>query len=180
MGAAELLELRAKVAYHADRYYREDAPEISDSEYDALFRRLQELEAAHPELHDPNSPTARIGSAPVAGFEPHRHQIPMLSLDNAFGEAELRAFDERVRKAIGTDEDVEYFAELKYDGASISLTYDAGRRNHRGSRHAQRTHLGRDSPAPGRTDFGHARGARRSRDAQVGFRGAQRGKIGAR
>jgi DNA ligase (NAD+) len=126
MGAAELLELRAKVAYHADRYYREDAPEISDSEYDALFRRLQELEAAHPELHDPNSPTARIGSAPVAGFEPHRHQIPMLSLDNAFGEAELRAFDERVRKAIGTDEDVEYFAELKYDGASISLTYVDG------------------------------------------------------
>ncbi len=127
MSAAEQIgDLRKKVEHHAHRYYVLDSPEISDTEYDRLFRELQDLEAANPDLADPNSPTARIGGPPVSGFKPHRHRVPMLSLDNALGVDELRAFDERVRKALGTTEPVEYFAELKFDGASISLTYIDG------------------------------------------------------
>ncbi|HEY0867342.1 MAG TPA: NAD-dependent DNA ligase LigA, partial [Fimbriimonas sp.] len=85
-----------------------------------------DLEAEHPELISSESPTQRVGAAPVGSFPPHRHIVPMLSLDNAFGEDELRAFDERVRRQIETKAPIEYFAELKFDGASISLTYVDG------------------------------------------------------
>lgn len=124
--AARLAELRQLVSYHADLYYLNDSPEIGDSDYDTLFRELQGLEAAHPELSVPDSPTARIGSTPLAHFVQHRHLLPMLSLDNAFGEDELRAFDDRVRKGLGLEGQITYLAELKFDGASISLTYEDG------------------------------------------------------
>lgn len=124
--AARAAELRRLIEHHAYRYYVLDAPEIGDSEYDQLFRELQDLEAAHPELATPDSPTLRVGGQPLAGFTPHRHAIPMLSLDNAFGEDELRAFDERIRKLLSASEPVEYQCELKFDGASMSLTYEDG------------------------------------------------------
>ncbi len=114
------------VEYHAYRYYVLDSPEVSDSEYDKLFRELEDLEREHPELKTSDSPTARVGGPPIAGFEQHRHLAPMLSLDNAFGEDELRAFDERVRKVLGVEGPIRYYAELKFDGASISLTYQDG------------------------------------------------------
>ena len=123
--AAQAAELRAQIEYHNERYYQHDAPEISDSEYDRLFRRLVDLETEHPQLITPDSPTQRVGAAPVGSFIPHRHAVPMLSLDNAFGEDELRAFDERLRKGLDA-ESVEYLCELKFDGASISLTYVDG------------------------------------------------------
>jgi DNA ligase (NAD+) len=103
-----------------------DAPEISDSEWDKLFRELQEIEQEHPDLRTSDSPTQRIGAAPVSHFPSHRHAVPMLSLDNAFGEEELRKFDERVRKGLGVEGPVEYYAELKFDGASMSVTYRDG------------------------------------------------------
>ena len=121
--AARAAELRPIIEHHAYRYYVLDSPEISDSEYDALFRELQQIEEAHPELKAPDSPTQRVGAPPVAGFQTHRHLIPMLSLDNAFGHDELREFDQRVKRGLESAEEVEYFAELKFDGASLSLTY---------------------------------------------------------
>lgn len=119
-------ELRKVLEHHAYRYYVLDDPEISDSEYDLLFNELVALELAHPELQVDNSPTARVGGPPVKSFQSFAHRVPMLSLDNAFGEQELREFDERIRKLLGRD-DVSYFVELKFDGASISLTYVDGK-----------------------------------------------------
>jgi DNA ligase (NAD+) len=119
-------ELRAALEYHSERYHQLDSPLISDSEYDALFHELVELEAANPELRTPDSPTLRVGAAPSAGFTPHRHALPMLSLDNAFSGDDLRAFHERAVKALGENWDQAYQCELKFDGASISLTYVDG------------------------------------------------------
>ena len=119
-------ELRREIERHNYLYHVLNQPEISDSEYDALFRELVRIEEEHPELRTPDSPTQRVGAPPVEGFPSHRHLEPMLSLDNAFGEGEFRAFDERVRRGLGTDEPIEYFVELKLDGASISLTYRDG------------------------------------------------------
>lgn len=124
--AIRIKELRELLERHAYLYYVLDTPEVSDSEYDVLFRELQTLEADHPELNDPNSPTKRVGGIPLKHFEPYAHRIPMLSLDNAFGDEELLAFDSRVQKGLVRDTAVEYFAELKFDGASISLTYIDG------------------------------------------------------
>lgn len=115
-------ELRAQLERANYLYYVLDQPELSDSEYDRLFRELQDLEQEHPDLRTPDSPTQRVGVAPVTNFPQHKHLVPMLSLDNAFGADELRAFDERVKKVLG-NKDVEYNAELKFDGLSISLTY---------------------------------------------------------
>ncbi|MGV3616931.1 MAG: NAD-dependent DNA ligase LigA [Fimbriimonas sp.] len=124
--AARAAQLREEIEHHAYRYYVQDAPEISDSEYDRLFRELQDLEEAFPELRTADSPTLRVGAPPVAHILQHRHAVPMLSLDNAFGEDELRAFDERIHKTLGTDGHTEYYCELKFDGASLSLTYEDG------------------------------------------------------
>ena len=99
--AARASELRALLERHIHLYHVLDAPEIGDSEYDALFRELVELEERHPELRTVDSPTQRVGSAPVGAFAQHRHATPMLSLDNAFGREELLAFDERVRRGLG-------------------------------------------------------------------------------
>ena len=116
-------ELRVEIERHNYLYYVEDKPEISDSQFDKLFRELQDLEQQHPDLRTPDSPTQRVGAMPVSKLPQHRHLTSMLSLDNAFGDDELRAFDERVRKGLGTKDAVEYNAELKFDGLSVSLTY---------------------------------------------------------
>lgn len=118
--ATRAAELRSELEKHNYAYYVLDTPTISDSEYDALFRELKQIEDEHPELKTSDSPTQRVGAAPISKFEPHTHMAPMLSLDNAFSNEELKAFDERVRKVVGA---VEYFVELKLDGASLSLTY---------------------------------------------------------
>jgi DNA ligase (NAD+) len=124
--ASRIEELRTLIEHHNYLYHVLDAPVISDSEFDALFRELVRLESDHPQLITTDSPTTRVGGAPVSGFGQHRHLVPMLSLDNAFGEDELRAFDDRVRKGLGGSP-VRYFVELKFDGASLSLTYRDGR-----------------------------------------------------
>jgi DNA ligase (NAD+) len=120
-------QLRRELRRHEELYYVHAQPEISDAEFDALLRELQALEAAHPELITPDSPTQRVGGRPAEGFLTVEHMVPMLSLDNANNEEELRAFDERVRRGLETTEPVAYVAELKIDGLSIALTYEDGR-----------------------------------------------------
>jgi DNA ligase (NAD+) len=120
-------ELRRLIRRHNELYYVDAAPEISDEAYDALLRELGTLEAAHPELVTPDSPTQRVGGRPAEGFATVAHLAPMLSLDNAYNEDELRAFDVRVRKGLDTDSAVTYTCELKIDGLGIALTYDGGR-----------------------------------------------------
>jgi DNA ligase (NAD+) len=122
----EIERLRKEIEYHNYRYYVLDSPVISDAEYDRMFRRLQELEQAHPEFFDPNSPTQRVGAPPAEKFEPVRHTVPMLSLSNAMSEAEFREFDERVRKALGLSGPVVYVAEPKLDGLGVELVYERG------------------------------------------------------
>jgi DNA ligase (NAD+) len=121
----EIEELREKLRYHEYRYYVLDDPEISDVAYDRMMNRLKELEAAHPELVTPDSPTVRVGGAPREGFSTVRHARPMLSLDNAFSYDALRDWDRRVREASG-QEKIEYVSEHKFDGLSISLQYEDG------------------------------------------------------
>jgi DNA ligase (NAD+) len=128
MRASERIQhLRDEIRRHEELYYVHATPEISDAEFDALMRELQQLEAAHPDLRDPDSPTQRVGGRPAEGFATVTHLVPMLSLDNAYNEEELRAFDERVRRGLGTSDPVTYVAELKIDGLSIALTYEDGR-----------------------------------------------------
>ncbi len=112
---------------HARLYYREDAPEISDAEYDELFRELSGIERAHPELARTDSPTLRVGPPPAEGFAPVQHRVPMLSLENAMSAEDLAAFDERVRRMLATPDPVEYLGEPKLDGAAIELVYEHGR-----------------------------------------------------
>ena len=119
-------ELREQIDRANHEYYILDQPTLDDAAYDALLRELQELERKHPELITPDSPTQRVGVAPSTRFAPVQHANPMLSLGNAFDEAEVRAFDQRVRKALGRD-DVGYVCELKIDGLAINLTYVDGR-----------------------------------------------------
>ncbi len=121
----EIEELREKLRYHEYRYYVLDDPEISDAAYDRLMNRLKELEAANPEWATPDSPTVRVGGAPREGFSTVRHARPMLSLDNAFSYDALRDWDRRVREGSG-QEQIEYIAEHKFDGLSISLQYERG------------------------------------------------------
>jgi DNA ligase (NAD+) len=121
----EIAELREKLRHHEYLYYVLDEPEISDAAYDRLMNRLKELEAAHPELVTPDSLTVRVGGAPRDGFSTVRHARAMLSLDNAFSYDALREFDRRVREGIG-HEKIEYIAEHKFDGLSISLQYEDG------------------------------------------------------
>ncbi len=118
-----------RALHHANYcYYVLDQPEIADSEYDRLLRELSDLEAEHPELVTADSPTQRVGAAPLSAFAPHTHRQPMLSLGNAFNDDELREFDEKVKRHVGmaADAPVEYVAELKIDGLAISLTYEHG------------------------------------------------------
>jgi len=121
----EAEELREKIRRHEYLYYVEDAPEISDAKFDLLMNRLKEIESEHPEIATPDSPTVRVGGTPREGFTTVRHARPMLSLDNAFSYDALKDWDRRVREGSGR-EDIEYIAEHKFDGLSISLQYEDG------------------------------------------------------
>ena len=119
--------LRAEIAHHERLYFVEDSPAISDAEFDRLIRDLQELEGQFPELVRPDSPTQRVGGAPREGVEKAAHSSLLLSLDNAFDDAELRDFDRRVRELLGPDTpDVEYVGEFKFDGVSMAVRYADG------------------------------------------------------
>jgi DNA ligase (NAD+) len=129
--ATRAADLRALLHHHAHRYYVLDAPEIPDAEYDRLFQELQAIEAAHPELRTPDSPTQRVIGQVLDGLLPVRHAVPMLSIDTETDTTPegARAFDTRVRKALGLQEgapQVEYAAELKFDGLAINLRYELG------------------------------------------------------
>ncbi len=123
-------QLREEIERHNYAYYVLDAPTIPDAEWDAMFRELQELEARYPQLATPDSPTQRVGGPPRADLREVRHAVPMLSLNNAFSEDEVIAFDRRVREALAKanlgDGDVEYACELKFDGLAINLRYERG------------------------------------------------------
>ena len=121
-------QLRTEIRYHEERYYIHNAPDVSDEEFDRLLHELERLEAENPDLVTPDSPTQRVAGRAAEGFPTVEHIAPMLSLDNAYNEEELRAFDERVRRGAGRGSDpIAYVAELKIDGLSIALTYQDGR-----------------------------------------------------
>jgi DNA ligase (NAD+) len=126
---AELARLAREISHHDELYYRQDAPELSDAEYDALRQRNDAIEARFPALRRADSPTIRVGAAPVEAFGKVRHAVPMLSLGNAFADEEVADFVARVRRflGLGAEAPVETLAEPKIDGLSISLTYEAGR-----------------------------------------------------
>jgi DNA ligase (NAD+) len=121
-----ILKLREELNRHNYLYYIEARPQVSDREYDRLTQELIELEAAHPELVTPDSPTQRVGGEPLSELKSVRHAVPMMSIDNTYSEEEVRAFDERVRKGLG-GETPRYVLEPKIDGASVSLRYEQGR-----------------------------------------------------
>src|SRR3954465_14313123 len=118
-------ELRRQLEHHEYLYYVLDQPEISDTEFDRLMRELRALEEAHPEVRSPDSPTQRVGGKPREGFVKVPHSSPMLSLDNALNEQELREFDARLRALLG-GEPFEYVAELKMDGLSMAARFSEG------------------------------------------------------
>jgi DNA ligase (NAD+) len=124
--AAEIETLRRDIRHHNHRYYVLDDPEISDAEWDRLLLRLRALEAAHPELVTPDSPTQRVGAAPAEEFAEIRHRLPMLSLDNAFSDEDVVGFDRRARERLGRETQFEYSAEPKLDGLAIAVTYENG------------------------------------------------------
>lgn len=123
---SEIIILREKINEHNYRYYALNSPIVSDAEYDKLLHQLQELEAQHPELITPDSPTQRVGAAPLREFAEVQHQLPMLSLDNAFTEEDLIAFDRRVHERLGSIQPIEYACEPKLDGVAVSITYKNG------------------------------------------------------
>jgi DNA ligase (NAD+) len=120
----EIEKLRAEINRHNELYYIQSAPEVSDAEFDAMLKHLQDLEAAHPELVTPDSPTQRVGGK-AEGFEPYTHRVPLMSLDNSYDIEDLRRFDERCRR-LADGRKLEYVAELKIDGLSLSLHYENG------------------------------------------------------
>ena len=119
-------DLRDRIRDHEERYYVLHDPEITDGEFDQLLQQLGALEREHPSLVTPESPTQRVGGRPVEGFETASHASPLLSLDNAYGEDDVRKFDERVRNGLRRGEVPTYVTELKIDGLSIALTYEEG------------------------------------------------------
>jgi DNA ligase (NAD+) len=119
-------ELRAALNYHNYRYYALDSPVVSDAEYDQLFRELQDIEASHPEIITPDSPTQRVGAKPQPEFGEVHHAVPMISIDNAFSEQEVLNWDQRVHQGLGAGREIAYTAEPKFDGASVSLRYEDG------------------------------------------------------
>lgn len=124
--AAEIDRLRREIRRHDRLYYVEARPEITDLEYDRLLRRLQDLEQAHPQWIVPESPTQRIGDAPLPGLAQHPHRLPMLSIENVYDEDELRQFGKRTAEALEEDS-IEWAVELKVDGVAVSITYEHGR-----------------------------------------------------
>ncbi len=124
--AHEIEVLREKIRYHNHRYYNLDDPEISDAEYDRLFKRLLDLEQQHPERISPESPTQKVGATPQETFSEVKHRLPMLSLENSFSDQDIRDFDARVKRFLGDDSPVEYTVEPKIDGLAIELVYENG------------------------------------------------------
>lgn len=122
----QITALRTTLRHHEYLYHVMDTPEIPDAEYDRLMRELRELESAHPDLITPDSPTQRVGAAPLATFEQVRHEVPMLSLDNTFDEAGFLAFNKRVQDRLKSTDDLTYCCELKLDGLAVSLLYENG------------------------------------------------------
>ena len=122
----KIQKLREQINYHAHRYYELDDPLIADSEYDQLFQKLLQLEELHPDLVTPDSPTQRVGGKPLAEFHTVRHTHPMLSLENAFNETELRDFEERLQRFLKTDQPLSFMAEPKLDGLAVELVYEKG------------------------------------------------------
>ncbi|MBX2809405.1 MAG: NAD-dependent DNA ligase LigA [Cellvibrionaceae bacterium] len=122
----KLQQLRATLHQHNHHYYALDAPQIPDAEYDRLLRQLQTLEQQHPDLITPDSPTQRVGSQPLAAFSQVAHELPMLSLDNAFNHDELTAFNQRLQERLQRESPIEYVCEPKLDGIAVSLIYHKG------------------------------------------------------
>ena len=122
----EIERLRSLINHHNHRYYVLDSPEISDAEYDGLMRRLQQLEAEHPDLLTPDSPTQRVGAEPLAEFGTVEHRLPLLSLANAFSNEELLAWYKRVLNLRG-EQDFDFVCEIKMDGLAVALTYVDGK-----------------------------------------------------
>jgi len=122
----EVEALREALRYHNHRYYVLDDPEIPDAEYDRLMRRLLQLEAQNPEFVTPDSPSRRVGAPPLEMFRPVRHELPMLSLANGFNDEEVRDFDRKVRRMLGTEDPIEYVSEPKMDGLAIEVRYEKG------------------------------------------------------
>ncbi|MBM4286206.1 MAG: NAD-dependent DNA ligase LigA [Deltaproteobacteria bacterium] len=125
--AARVEELRRQLHYHNYRYYVLDDPVVSDAEYDRLLRELEALEAGYPDLVTPDSPTRRVGAAPLDKFESVTHRLPMLSLENAFSDTEVREFDDRLRRFLRTTDEFDYVVEPKMDGVAVELVYEEGR-----------------------------------------------------
>lgn len=124
--AQRIAKLKAEINEHNYRYHVLDAPIIPDAEYDRLVRELQALEARHPELVTADSPTQRVGAAPLKAFHEAKHDVPMLSLDNAFSDEEALAFDRRIKERLDTEKDIEYCCEPKLDGLAVNLLYVNG------------------------------------------------------
>lgn len=125
--AERAAELRTIIDHHNHLYYVEARTEISDRDFDKLLQELTDIETANPELVTPDSPTQRVGGAPIDGFEKVTHKVPMMSIENSYDEGDMRKFDADVRKALGAGAAVEYVVELKIDGVSMSLTYEEGK-----------------------------------------------------
>jgi DNA ligase (NAD+) len=125
--AEQVARLREQIERANNAYYILDAPEIPDAEYDRLFRELQALEAAHPDLASPDSPTQRVGGTAASSLAKHTHQRPMLSLANAFTPEELAEWEERNARIVPEVKTAGYITEIKIDGAAVSLTYENGR-----------------------------------------------------
>src|SRR6202790_3918914 len=124
--AARVLELKETLERYNYRYHALDDPEVPDAEYDRLMLELRALETEHPQLLTPDSPTQRVGAAPVAAFGAVKHRLAMLSLDNAFSDEEVRDFDRRIRERLGQQGPIRYSAEPKLDGLAISARYENG------------------------------------------------------
>lgn len=123
---AEVQQLRGELQRHNYRYYVLDDPEIPDADYDRIMQRLRELESQYPQLTTPDSPTQRVGATPLSAFASVTHELPMLSLENAFSEDEMRAFDRRIRERLQDEAEIEYACEPKLDGIAVSLLYQDG------------------------------------------------------
>ncbi len=119
--------LRKEIERHNYLYYVKAEPEISDAEYDRLYKELERLESEHPDLVAPDSPTQRVGGEPLGSFATVRHEIPMLSIDNTYSEGELREFDARTKRFLGLEEPISYVVELKVDGVAATVIYENGK-----------------------------------------------------
>src|SRR5207253_9492100 len=123
----QIRKLREQLNHHNRLYHVEARPQISDREYDRMMQELIDLERENPDLITPDSPSQRVGGDVQTELKPVKHAVPMMSIDNTYSEAEVRAFDERVKRTLGDGEKITYVLEPKIDGASVSLRYEDGR-----------------------------------------------------